>query len=68
MNTTALIIEIPDLDDEAAAMMQQFFYSLMEAFEAQYYPKIERYYRNYQQDLQHDNVDTDNLDLNQDPF
>ena len=39
-----LVIEAPRLTDEAAANLQNFFYTLMESFEEHYHYQTERYY------------------------
>ena len=45
MDKPVLIIEMPELDDEAAVSLQQFFQELTNAFESHYLHQIERYYR-----------------------
>ena len=45
MDKPVLIIEMPELDDEAAVGVQQFFQELTNAFESHYLRQIKRYYR-----------------------
>lgn len=47
MNTIELTIELPELTDEAAAMIQEFIYALMDTFDARYCRQIEKYYRDF---------------------
>lgn len=44
MNYQKLIVDVPPLSDEAAAVLQRFLYDLMHAIDEQYYPQIERHY------------------------
>ena len=46
MNPSVLLtIEMPELSDEAAASLQEVFYTLLDAFDANYYHQITRHYR-----------------------
>ena len=45
MDKPVLVIEMPELDDEAAVGLQQFLQELTNAFESHYLRQIKRYYR-----------------------
>lgn len=45
MDKSALIIEMPELDDKAAVELQQFLQDLTNAFENHYLFQIKRYYQ-----------------------
>lgn len=44
MHNIELTIKVPELTDEAAAMLQEFIYGFMDAFDEQYHKQIEKYY------------------------
>ena len=48
MNNSVFILDVPILDDEAAANIQKFLYAVVDAFDTHYCKQIERYYREYQ--------------------
>jgi len=55
MDKSVLIIEMPELDDEAAVGFQQFLQELTNAFESHYLHQIKRYYRKlYHEDEEQD--------------
>jgi hypothetical protein len=45
MDKPVIIIEMPELDDEAAVVLQQFFQDLTNAVEIHYLRQIKRYYQ-----------------------
>jgi len=45
MDKPVLIIEMPELDDEAAVGLQHFLQELANAFETHYLRQIKRYYQ-----------------------
>jgi hypothetical protein len=51
MSDEQLIVEVPSLSDEAAALLQRFLYDLMYAIDEQYYSQIQRYYVNKSKEL-----------------
>lgn len=60
-----IVIEAPELTDEAAVNMQDFFYAMMTAFTEHYHHQTERFYLESVVDSM-----TDNLNLTEDdpPF
>lgn len=55
MDKPVLIIEMPELNDEAAVGLQQFLQELTNAFESHYLSQIKRYYRQlYREDEEQD--------------
>ena len=51
MDKPVLIIDAPELNDEAVASVQGFLQELMLAFESHYYHRLQRYYRRPPEDL-----------------
>ncbi len=45
MDKPVLVIEAPELSDEAAAVVRDFLFDLVNAFESHYYHKRKRYYQ-----------------------
>lgn len=45
MDKPVLILEMPELDDETAIILQQFLQDFTNAFEAHYLSQIKRYYQ-----------------------
>ena len=45
MNKSVLIIDMPELSDEAIALIQEFLQDLATSFESQHIIPIRRYYR-----------------------
>jgi len=64
MNTTTLILELPELNDETATKMHTFFYDLAATFETQYYAQIKRYYKKYLQEYDIEPVKAEIVDIN----
>lgn len=55
MDRPVLIIEMPELNDEAAVNFQLFLQTLMNAFENHYHSQIKRYYEElYPEDWEQD--------------
>ncbi len=55
MDKSVLIIDMPELDDEAAVEMQLFLQQLANAFENHYLRQIKRYYEKvYMEEAEHD--------------
>lgn len=63
MNKSVFTIELPELNDEAAAYVSEFLYSLIDSFDEYYYRKIKRYYRQMRND-----IDSDDFNSNQEPL
>lgn len=47
MDNPVLVVPAPNLDDETAVKVFGFLQRLTDAFEANYYTQLERYYRKY---------------------
>lgn len=45
MDKRVFVIEMPALEDDAVARIQEFLWDLVNSFEAQYYQQLYRYYR-----------------------
>lgn len=46
MDKQVLIVEMPDLSDEAVVSIQGFLWDFMNTFESHYYYQLKRYYKN----------------------
>lgn len=67
MNTTTLILEVPELDDATATKMHIFFYDLAAAFETQHCAQIKRFYEKHLQEYDLEPVKSEILDINFEP-
>lgn len=50
MNEKELIIDIPEMSDDAVVGVLDLMYEIMNHFEALHYRQIQRYYRNHKEE------------------
>ena len=50
MDNPVLIIEMPDLSDEAVARLEEFFHAVINTFENQYSFQLKRHYQKLQEE------------------
>lgn len=50
MDKPVFVIEMPELDDEQCAVVQDFLWEVIRAFESQYYHQLQRNHRKSQND------------------
>jgi hypothetical protein len=67
MDKIPLTIEMPQIDGETAAAIQEFLYAVLNAFDAQYCFTIERYYKEISSQ-NHNNQIVNELKDNEVPF
>lgn len=68
MDSPVLIVEAPILDDESAANAYEFLQNLMLAFDAHYYPQLQRHFLAVNQPNRHKQADQCSFDDDEIPF